>query len=166
MVGKNVKVYVGSSPSGLMHSLREAGVPFSEVGNGGGMANNALAAELEQQAAEAERARRSGRIRSHRRCSTGAWALTLALSGAGELRTCVLSTNAIPGCPVQTRTGLNAASNSRYQVVLPKTRVISQRHNQAPNAPAPTWKPAAPETQPLQLAPQSQRRGTNRNACR
>ena len=29
--------------------------------------------------------------------------------------------------------------NSRYQVVLPKTRVISQRHNQAPNAPAPTW---------------------------
>ena len=34
---------------------------------------------------------------------------------------------------------VEGSSNSRYQVVLPKTRVISQRHNQAPNAPAPTW---------------------------
>ena len=32
-------------------------------------------------------------------------------AGAGELRTCVFSTNAIPGCPVQTRTGLNAATD-------------------------------------------------------
>ena len=29
----------------------------------------------------------------------------------GELRTCVFSTNAIPCCPVQTRTGLNAATD-------------------------------------------------------
>ena len=32
-------------------------------------------------------------------------------AGVGELRTCVFSTNAIPGCPVQTRTGLNVATD-------------------------------------------------------
>ena len=59
VVGKNVKVYTGSSPSALMHTLREAGVAWTEVGSGGGMASSALAAELEafkQQAAEQERA--------------------------------------------------------------------------------------------------------------
>jgi len=59
VVGKNVKVYTGSSPSALMHTLREAGVAWTEVGSGGGMASSALAAELEafkQQTAEQERA--------------------------------------------------------------------------------------------------------------
>ena len=60
---------------------------------------------------------------------------------------------------------VEGSSNSRYQVVLPKTRVISQRHNQAPNAPAPTWNRQL--LRPNHCSwPTSQRRGTNCNACR
>ena len=48
--------------------------------------------------------------------------------------------------PIKHPSTLSPASNTSKEAVtvgtrlfLPKTRVISQRHNQAPNAPAPTW---------------------------
>ena len=48
--------------------------------------------------------------------------------------------------PIEHPSTLSPASNTSKEAVtvgtrlfLPKTRVISQRHNQAPNAPAPTW---------------------------
>ena len=67
---------------------------------------------------------------------------------------------------------MSPASNTSKEAVtvgtrlfLPKTRVISQRHNQAPNAPAPTWNRQL--LRPNHCSwPTSQRRGTNRNACR
>jgi hypothetical protein len=59
VVGANCKVYTGSSPAGLIHALSQAGVNFTEIGNGGGAAGAALAADLEamkQQAAASEQA--------------------------------------------------------------------------------------------------------------
>ena len=48
--------------------------------------------------------------------------------------------------PIEHPSTMSPASNTSKEAVtvgtrlfLPKTRVISQRHNQAPNAPAPTW---------------------------
>ena len=59
VVGSSCKVYMGASPAGLIHSLTQAGVAFTEIGGGGGAANSALAADLEamkQQAAASEQA--------------------------------------------------------------------------------------------------------------
>ena len=71
--------------------------------------------------------------------------------------------------PFHLVTGLQhveGSSNSRYQVVLAKDPSYFPKTQPGPKCSSTDVEPAAPETQPLQLATQSQRRATRCNACR
>ena len=61
---------------------------------------------------------------------------------------------------------VEGSSNSRYQVVLAKDPSYFPKTQPGPKCSSTDVEPAAPETQPLQLATQSQRRATRCNACR